>query len=722
MKLNKILFLLIFILFMVVETYPQNRIEYNDQQLFLSGANLAWNNFASDIGPGDTDFDHFADVLLQFHDYGGNAMRLWLHTNGTVSPEFNDGGFAVGPGDNTIEDLKAILDLAWEREVGMKLCLWSFDMLSSTNDSTVLERNELLLTDTIYTRTYINNALIPMIDSLKEHPAIIAWEIFNEPEGMSDEFGWSGVGHVAMSDIQRFVNLCAGAIHRADPNAKVTSGVWSFAALTDVSGLSKVSRSFSQLTGTEKQELATSFNNKYRSNLSADEVIKYLEKISSITNYNYYTDERLISEGGDEDGTLDFYSVHYYTALGSSVSPFKYDAAQWGLDKPIVIGEFAMQTNDGVATDELFKHLYEAGYAGALPWSWTDEDFSTHEDMLAGMQYMWDNYETDVDVDGIAGDFPIITLTEPENDAEFDEGAEITITAEASDNDGTVVLVEFFANDTLKIGDAESEPYSVTWTNMENGIYILSADVTDDSGNKRTSNKVSIIVGSLSFVRLEAEGSATISAGMSIKSDEGASDGSYVEMALQGGTVTWQLQNVPEAGTFEINFGYRLTFGSPKTQYVNVNGTRAGEIEFTGSTSDWLEKGISVDLLQGDNEIQMELFWGWMDLDYLSVPKELIVTDVEDDYQLPVEYTLEQNYPNPFNPSTIIRYAIPKTSKVKLSVYDILGRQVATLVNEVQNTGIYNVQFDAGAFSSGVYIYRLEAGDFIESQSMILIK
>src|SRR5512135_551751 len=85
-----------------------NRIYYNNQQLFLSGANLAWVSFASDIGPGVTDLATFADIELQMHDNGGNAMRWWLHTNGTVTPAFNDSGFVVGPGIGTIEDIRAV--------------------------------------------------------------------------------------------------------------------------------------------------------------------------------------------------------------------------------------------------------------------------------------------------------------------------------------------------------------------------------------------------------------------------------------------------------------------------------------------------------------------------------------------------------------------------------------------------------------------------------------
>jgi hypothetical protein len=85
-------------------------------------------------------------------------------------------------------------------------------------------------------------------------------------------------------------------------------------------------------------------------------------------------------------------------------------------------------------------------------------------------------------------------------------------------------------------------------------------------------------------------------------------------------------------------------------------------------------------------------------------------------------FRLEQNYPNPFNPTTTIKYAIPKTVNVELKVFDILGREVKTLVNETRNAGYYRVQFNASNYVSGVYFYRLKAGDYIKTGKMLLLK
>jgi hypothetical protein len=89
---------------------------------------------------------------------------------------------------------------------------------------------------------------------------------------------------------------------------------------------------------------------------------------------------------------------------------------------------------------------------------------------------------------------------------------------------------------------------------------------------------------------------------------------------------------------------------------------------------------------------------------------------------VPENYKLYQNYPNPFNPVTNIRFAIPRASNVKLSVYDIMGREVKTLLDEFRSTGIYELNYDASNLSSGIYFYRIKAGDFVDVKKMILLK
>ncbi len=96
--------------------------------------------------------------------------------------------------------------------------------------------------------------------------------------------------------------------------------------------------------------------------------------------------------------------------------------------------------------------------------------------------------------------------------------------------------------------------------------------------------------------------------------------------------------------------------------------------------------------------------------------------EVNVEVSAPVVYALEQNYPNPFNPATTIRYSIPEDGFVKLAVYNTLGEEVATLVNNIQHAGVYDVQFDAASLSSGVYVYKIEAAGFVASRKLVLTK
>jgi photosystem II stability/assembly factor-like uncharacterized protein len=89
---------------------------------------------------------------------------------------------------------------------------------------------------------------------------------------------------------------------------------------------------------------------------------------------------------------------------------------------------------------------------------------------------------------------------------------------------------------------------------------------------------------------------------------------------------------------------------------------------------------------------------------------------------LPLQYNLFQNYPNPFNPNTVIKYEIPQNSFIKLEVFDLLGRQIKTLVNEMKPAGRYEIEFDASSLSSGIYIYKISGNNFNQSKKMILLK
>jgi hypothetical protein len=113
--------------------------------------------------------------------------------------------------------------------------------------------------------------------------------------------------------------------------------------------------------------------------------------------------------------------------------------------------------------------------------------------------------------------------------------------------------------------------------------------------------------------------------------------------------------------------------------------------------------------------------------DTVSIYRNVVITyinssSVREKYQAIGKYYLYQNYPEPFNPSTTIKYRIPKRGYVTLKVYDILGNEIGTLVNEERPVGTYDVTWNAENHSSGVYFYQMKAGNFIQSRKMILLK
>jgi len=117
-----------------------------------------------------------------------------------------------------------------------------------------------------------------------------------------------------------------------------------------------------------------------------------------------------------------------------------------------------------------------------------------------------------------------------------------------------------------------------------------------------------------------------------------------------------------------------------------------------------------------------ELFAGTAGNGVWHRPLAEMITNVKSSTELPKEFTIYQNYPNPFNPSTTIKYSIPKPSNVTLKVYDVLGSEIEALVQKIQTQGSYEVEFDGSELTSGIYFYRLRAGDYVETKKMIVLK
>ncbi len=106
----------------------------------------------------------------------------------------------------------------------------------------------------------------------------------------------------------------------------------------------------------------------------------------------------------------------------------------------------------------------------------------------------------------------------------------------------------------------------------------------------------------------------------------------------------------------------------------------------------------------------------------MGVYSTSVATSVETEYNSPSRYTLSQNYPNPFNPTTTINFSLPKESKVKLTLFDSIGREVALITSKEYSAGTHSINYNASNLASGVYLYRIEAGSFVQSKKMVLLK
>jgi len=160
------------------------------------------------------------------------------------------------------------------------------------------------------------------------------------------------------------------------------------------------------------------------------------------------------------------------------------------------------------------------------------------------------------------------------------------------------------------------------------------------------------------------------------------------------------------------NYGFEIQRSFDENDFITVgfvNGNGTSSEQHYYSYTDKLELNKSVKIYYRLKQVDFDGKYNYSNV-------------VSIDYEIPVEFTLSQNYPNPFNPSTTITYSVASTSLVKLRVYDISGQEIITLVNEIKNPGIYNINFDASSMASGVYLVRMTAGKFSSIVKMNILK
>ncbi|MDP3831725.1 MAG: T9SS type A sorting domain-containing protein, partial [Ignavibacteriaceae bacterium] len=129
--------------------------------------------------------------------------------------------------------------------------------------------------------------------------------------------------------------------------------------------------------------------------------------------------------------------------------------------------------------------------------------------------------------------------------------------------------------------------------------------------------------------------------------------------------------------------------------------------------------GINVIPTLGDT-LTMKTIKGFSIFDTLKVMS--IPVNINDVESIPNDYSLSQNYPNPFNPITKINYTIPQTGLVTIKVFDILGKEITTLVNEEKKSGNHKIEFNGSKLSSGIYFYQIKSGSFTATKKLVLLK
>ncbi|NLS12519.1 glycoside hydrolase family 5 protein [Vibrio sp. SM6] len=320
-------------------------LTYQGKNVYLNAVNIAWIDYGRDFGNGLNE-SRVTEIFDDIAKNGGNAVRWWIHVNGTQTPAWD--GKLIAPASQqkqTFDDIERALDLAAERGLYIMPTLWSFDMLSINQYGVkeVAGNNFAFLTNDEVRQSYIDNFLNPLLDRIAGHPALIAIDLFNEPENMTE--GWfierenlKGQYPVTYEDIHKTTAILSAAVHKK----------------------------------------AKALNKQIMTTTGSKSLVMFM--VDGHGGTNYYSDERMIAYAGD-DAPLDFYAPHYYDDMDKkgTWSPFYHHASFWNLDKPIVMGEYYVDPHgfkpadfayfdNEVGQQNLCPRLVHNGYAGGMAW------------------------------------------------------------------------------------------------------------------------------------------------------------------------------------------------------------------------------------------------------------------------------------------------------------------------------------------------------------------
>ncbi len=354
----------------------------------------------------------------------------------------------------------------------------------------------------------------------------------------------------------------------------------------------------------------------------------------------------------------------------------------------------------------------------------------------------------------LAGGNMTVKITSPGQKARFNACEEINITADVTIESGTVSRVYFYAAGK-SIGSAKKEPYQVVWDDAPTGIYEITAKVRDRDRNEFYADPVLVYVDPIEDNDIVVNGEFTCGKwpwGLSTFENTDAefiidpegwlSDTTMASIDIfNGGSAFWNIQlmqfvQIDSGHTYEVSFLAEAIEGgmatvslhldvAPYTRYweesISLEETEHGPYEFESRYSD---PKARLTFQLGTNE-------GPVFIDEVKIIDynwdETHFTGIIGKTGQAVNYALVQNYPNPFNPDTFISYSIPRNEYVNLTVYNILGEKVNTLVDGTRAAGTHTIRWDGTDFSgrtvgSGFYLYLMDAGDYRAVKKMLLMR
>lgn len=248
------------------------------------------------------------------------------------------------------------------------------------------------------------------------------------------------------------------------------------------------------------------------------------------------------------------------------------------------------------------------------------------------------------------------------------------------------------------------------WTNNQSALNLIEVTQTNDAESGTSAAKCQVV----SFAGMASPpilGTGTYgSTGFSVNKKYASLKGYYKFQPVGGDILAIAISMIKNGSVIGIA---DVNFQDAKSSYTQFNVNINYGVDETPDTC-VIVFTISPSLSNDSLHVGSTLF-----VDKLSLST---VTAVNENKKVPFNYSLYQNYPNPFNPTTTIRYQLPKPGFVTLKIYDVLGKNVKTLVSKEQQSGMYRVMFDASKLASGVYYFRLHVNHFTKVKKMLVLK